>query len=132
MAITRLSSRHVLAEKQAWSMKKEGRSMRDDKGSLLGGMGWAFVIGGLVGGGIALLLAPQSGSASRKQLRGYARRVEESIHGLTDKVAEVFDEAVDKGREFVKDNQAVLSEAAEAGRAAIQREREPLSAEKKA
>ena len=106
--------------------------MRDDKGSLLGGMGWAFVIGGLVGGGIALLLAPQSGSASRKQLRGYARRVEESIHGLTGKVAEVFDEAVDNGREFVKDNQAVLSEAAEAGRAAIQREREPLSAEKKA
>jgi gas vesicle protein len=106
--------------------------MRDDKGSLLGGMGWAFVIGGLVGGGIALLLAPQSGSASRKQLRGYARRVEESIHGLTDKVAKVFDETVDKGREFVKDNQAVLSEAAETGRAAIQREREPLSAEKKA
>ena len=94
--------------------------MRDDKGSLLGVMGWAFVIGGLVGGGIALLLAPQSGSASRKQLRGYARRVEESIHGLTGKVAEVFDETV------------VLSEAAEAGRAAIQREREPLSAEKKA
>jgi len=106
--------------------------MRDDKGSLLGGMGWAFVIGGLVGGGIALLLAPQSGSASRKQLRGYARRVEESIHGLTDKVAEVFDETVDKGREFVKDKQAVLSEAAEAGRAALQREHEPLSAEKKA
>ena len=106
--------------------------MRDDKGSLLGGMGWAFVIGGLVGGGIALLLAPQSGSASRKQLRGYARRVEESIHGLTGKVAAVFDETVDKGREFVKDKQAVLSEAAEAGRAAIQREREPLSAEKKA
>jgi len=106
--------------------------MRDDKGSLLGGMGWAFVIGGLVGGGIALLLAPQSGSASREQLRGYARRVEENIHGLTDKVAEVLDQTVDKGREFVKDNQAVLSEAAEAGRAAIQREREPLSAEKKA
>jgi len=37
-------------------------------------------------------------------LRGYARRVEESIHGLTDKVAEVFDETVDKGREFVKDS----------------------------
>ena len=113
-------------------MKKEGRSMTDDKGSLLGVAGWGFVIGGLVGGGIALLLAPQSGSASREQLRGYARRVEENIHGLTDKVAEVLDQTVDKGREFVKDNQAVLSEAAEAGRAAIQREREPLSAEKKA
>jgi gas vesicle protein len=106
--------------------------MRDDKGSLLGGMGWAFVIGGLVGGGIALLLAPQSGSASREQLRGYARRVEENIHGLTDKVAEALDQTMDQGREFVKETQAVLSEAVEAGRAAVQREHEPLSATKKA
>ena len=113
-------------------MKKEGRSMTDDKGSLLGVAGWAFVIGGLVGGGIALLLAPQSGSASREQLRGYARRVEENIHGLTGKVAEVLDQTVDKGREFVKDKQEGMSEAVEAGRAAMQREREPLSAAKKA
>ena len=32
-------------------MGKEGRSMTDDRGSLLGVAGWAFVIGGLVGGG---------------------------------------------------------------------------------
>ena len=113
-------------------MGKEGCSMTDDRGSLLGVVGWAFVIGGLVGAGVALLLAPQSGSASREQLRGYARRVEENIHGLTGKVAEVFDEAVDKGREFVKDKQEVLSEAVEAGRSAMQREREPLSETKKA
>jgi gas vesicle protein len=106
--------------------------MTDDKGSLLGVVGWAFVIGGLVGAGAALLLAPQSGSASREQLRGYGRRVEENIHGLTGKVGEVFDQTLDKGRDFVKDKQAVVSEAIEAGRAAMQREREPLSATKKA
>jgi hypothetical protein len=39
---------------------------------------------------------------------------------------------VDKGREFVKDKQEGMSEAVEAGRAAMQREGEPLSAAKKA
>ena len=106
--------------------------MTDDNGCLRGVAGWGFVFGGWVGGGIALLLAPQSGSASREQLRGYARRVEENIHGLTGKVAEVLDQTVDKGREFVKDKQEGMSEAVEAGRAAMQREREPLSAAKKA
>jgi gas vesicle protein len=119
-------------QKRDGQMEKEGRSMADDRGSLLGVVGWAFVIGGLVGVGVALLLAPQSGSASREQLRGYARRVEEKIHGPTDKVAEVFDQTVDKGREFVKDKQEVLSEAVEAGRAAMQQKREPLSEAKEA
>ena len=81
-----------------------------------------------MGAGVALLLAPKSGSASREQLRGYARRVEENMHGLTGKVAEALDQTVDKGREFVKEKQAVLSEAV----AAVQREREPMSATKKA
>ena len=79
--------------------------MTDDRGSLLGVVGWAFVIGGLVGAGVTLLLAPQAGSASREQLRGYAGRVEENLHGLTGKVAEVFGQTVDKGRKFVKDKQ---------------------------
>ena len=92
----------VVAEKEGWSMKKEGRSMTDDKGSLLGVAGWAFVIGGLVGGGIALLLAPQSGSVSREQLRGYARRVEENIHGLTGKVAEVLTRRWTRGANLSK------------------------------
>ena len=39
---------------------------------------------------------------------------------------------MDKGREFIKEKKAVLTEAVEAGRAAMQRERERLSGEKKA
>jgi hypothetical protein len=42
------------------------------------------------------------------------------------------DQAVDKGREFIKDKQAVLTEAVEAGRTAMQWERERLSGQKKA
>jgi gas vesicle protein len=106
--------------------------MADDRGCSLGAVGLAFVTGGLAGTAVALLLAPQSGRESREQVRGYARRAEEHVHELADKATQVLDQAVDKGREFIKDKQAVVTEAVEAGRTAMQWERERLSGEKKA
>jgi gas vesicle protein len=111
--------------------EKEGRTMADDRGSSLGAVGLAFLTGGLVGAAVALFLAPQSGRKSREQLRGYARRAEDQVHGLADKATHILDQAVDKGREFIKDTQAIVTEAVEAGRTAMEWERERLSAEKK-
>jgi gas vesicle protein len=112
-------------------MEKEERSMADNRGYSLGEVGLAFVTGGLLGAVAALLLTPQSGHQSQEQLRGYARRAEEGVHELADKAGEVVDQALDKGRQFIKDKQAVLTEAVEAGRTAMQRERERLSKETK-
>ena len=81
---------------------------------------------------MALVLAPQSGREAREQVRGYARRTQEQVHELADTATQVLDQAVDKGREFLKDTQAVVTEAVGAGRMAMQRERERLSGEKKA
>jgi gas vesicle protein len=106
--------------------------MADDRGCSLGAVGLAFVTGGLAGAAVALLLAPQSGRESREQVRGYARRAEEHVHELTEKATQVLDQAVDKGREFIKDKQAVVTEAVEAGRTAMQWERERVSGETKA
>lgn len=94
--------------------------MADDRGCSLGAVGLAFLGGGLVGAVVALLLAPQSGRESRAQLRGYARRAEENVHELADAATQVLDQAVDQGRKFSKDSQAVLSEAVKAGRALMQ------------
>ena len=106
--------------------------MADDRGCSLGVVGLAFVGGGLVGAAMALLLVPQSGRESREQLRGYARRAEEHAHELAEKATDLMDQAVDKGREFVQEKKMVLAEAVEAGRTAMQRERERLSGEKTA
>jgi len=106
--------------------------MADERGCSLGAVGIAFVGGGLVGAAMALLLAPQSGRESREQMRGYARRAEEQVHELADTATQALDQAVDKGLEFMKDKRAVLTEAVEAGRAAMSRERGRLSGEKKA
>ncbi|MEP6957854.1 MAG: YtxH domain-containing protein [Nitrospirota bacterium] len=105
--------------------------MGDDRGCSLGVVGLAFVSGGLVGAAVALLLAPQTGRKSRAQLQRYARRAEKNINELAETATEVLDHAVDKGREFIKDKQAVLTEAVEAGRTALQWEAERPSSHKK-
>ena len=102
--------------------------MANDRGCSLGAVGLAFVTGGLAGAAVALLLAPQSGREAREQVRGYARRAEAQVHELVDTATLV----MDQGHEFIKDKQAVVTEAVEAGRKAMQRERERLSGEKKA
>lgn len=119
----------VLHERE--ETQKEEHSMADNRGCSLGAVGLAFVTGGLLGAAAALLLAPQSGRQSQEQLRGYARRAEEGVHELADKAGEVVDRALDKGRGFIKDSQTALTEAVEAGRTAMHRERERLSGEKK-
>ena len=106
--------------------------MANDTGCSLGTVGLAFVAGGLAGAAVALLLAPQSGREAREQVRGYARRTEERVHELADTATQAMDQAVDKGHEFLKDTQSVVTEVVEAGRTAMQRERERLSGVKKA
>jgi gas vesicle protein len=60
-------------------------------------MGWSsFLSGALVGGGIALLLAPQSGTELRGMLSNYASRAKEN---LLEKAEEIYD----KGEEVVQD-----------------------------
>ena len=104
--------------------------MADERDCPFGAVGLALVSGGLLGAVMAMLLAPQSGRQTREQLRGYARRAEEKVHDLVDTAIQILDEAVNKGHEFITDKQAALSEAIEAGRAAMQRERDRLSEKK--
>ena len=98
--------------------------MGNDRGCSLGAVGLAFVTGGLAGAAMALLLTPQTGRESRKQVRGYGQRAEAQAHELADKATDVMDQAVDKGREFVQEKKMVVTEAIEAGRVAMSRERE--------
>lgn len=85
--------------------------MADNRGCSIGVAGLAFVTGGLLGAAAALLLAPQSGRESQRQLRGYARRAEEGVHELADQASAGVDQALDKGRDFINDTRTILTEA---------------------
>ena len=96
--------------------------MADDRGTSAA-VFLAFLSGAAMGAVAALLLAPQSGSESRDQLRGYARRAENDLRDLAGRAGEAFEEVVDQGKEFVETKRSVLREAFDAGRAAVKRER---------
>ena len=103
--------------------------MADDRGSSPVGVLLAFLSGAALGAVAALLLAPQTGRESREQLRGYARRVEGDLRDLAGRAGETLEEVVGEGKEFVDSKKAVLREAFDAGREAMQRERDRLRGE---
>ena len=66
-----------------------------------------FLVGGIVGAGIALLLAPKSGRELRKDIKDVAART-------GDKIAKT----VDKGRELYTESTTAVKNAIEAGKTA--------------
>jgi gas vesicle protein len=82
---------------------------RDDNG---GSVVAAFLIGAVVGAGVALLLAPATGDEMRRLLAERAREGREKAN-----------EAARQGREFVDRQREHLSTAVERGREAYQRAR---------
>ena len=76
--------------------------------------GWsAFLTGAVIGGSIALLLAPQSGTELRGMLSTYANRAKED---LLEKAEEVYD----KGKEVVQAAGESAKEFAQQGQEAVQ------------
>lgn len=103
--------------------------MADDRGSSAAGILLALLSGAAFGAVAALLLAPQTGRESREQLRGYARRAEGNLRDLAGRAGDALEEVVEEGKEFADSKKAVLREAFEAGREAMQRERDRLRGE---
>lgn len=109
--------------------------MADDRGSSAAVV-LAFLTGTALGALAALVLAPESGSDSREQLRRYARRAENNLRDLAGRAGEVYEEVVgqgrefvDQGKEFVGSKKSALREAFEAGREAMKQERDRLRGE---
>ena len=61
-----------------------------------------FITGALIGAGVALLFAPQSGAQMRGLLRDYAARAKDELDEVVDQGAEVLDNTIDRGHEFME------------------------------
>jgi gas vesicle protein len=101
-----------------------------------GGVG-SFLLGIAIGAAAALLLAPQSGAATRRDLRRGARRAKRAagdIAGdLSARVNDTFEQArdrvehgIDTARQAIDLKKRQVSRAMEAGRAAAQQARDEL------
>ena len=103
----------------------------------------AFFLGGLVGAGVALLLAPKTGTETRQIIKEYAEEAKEKAEGyldmvkgsattVADKVKDSASSVLEKGKEFVEGQKTVLTSAVEAGKEAYEKEKEKLTTEHKA
>ena len=111
--------------------------MADNQGKAT--LGSALMIAGaVIGAGVALLYAPQSGDRTRKQICRYARKtrneaeemVRDSIDNLGDLVDDLGDrtsELLDRGNEVAEDWRKSLLDALDQGQKGLERQRKRLS-----
>ena len=101
-----------------------------------GGVG-SFLLGVAIGAAAALLLAPQTGAATRRDLRRGARRARKAAQNLAGdiqgRMTDTFDQArervetgIDAARQAIELKKRQVSRAMEAGRAAAQQARDEL------
>jgi len=100
-------------------MKDEGYS----SGSVL----LSFLLGGVVGAGLALLFAPQSGRETREKIRELTDDVKEKATGYANQAKEKAASLVEEGKGFYDEKKSIIKSAVEAGKEAYEKEKEKYS-----
>lgn len=98
-----------------------------DEGYSSGSMLLSFLLGGIVGAGLALLLAPQSGQETRQKIRDLAEDVKDKATGYVDQTKQMVTSYVDKGKGLYDEKKSLVTSAIEAGKEAYEKEKEKLS-----
>jgi gas vesicle protein len=89
--------------------------MCDEKGCS-GGVFIAFLAGGLIGAGLALLYAPVSGKEARDKITEFAGDLKKKSEGWSTDIK-------DKVESFIEEEKAVVKAAYDAGREAMAKEK---------
>ena len=105
--------------------------MNEEKGFSTGAVVISFLVGGLVGAGVALLTAPQSGKETREKIKDLADDAKEKIKDLAEDAREKIKDTYRHGREVVGEKKTIISSAIEAGKKAMEEERHRMAAESK-
>lgn len=106
--------------------------MRDEGGYGAGSMFFSFILGGIVGAAIALLLAPGSGSETRQRIKEFAEDAKDKVKDYTKDAKGKVTSTIDKGRELYEEKKSAIAKAVEAGKEAYEKEKERLTKEQNA
>lgn len=90
-----------------------------------GGFG-SFLLGALVGAGLALLFAPQSGEDTQEELKERARQLRTAAEGRVREAQRTLEERMDVARDGVREKVDSVKDAVEAGRQAAREARDDL------
>jgi gas vesicle protein len=97
-----------------------------------------MIAGGIIGAGLALLYAPQSGARTRRQMARCARKVRNeaeetirvtanSINGMVDELTEKTSDLLERGGDVAEDWRRHLLDALESGQKELEKQRRRLS-----
>ena len=106
------------------------------KTAAIGGV--LLIAGGLVGAGVALIFAPQSGKQTRRDIARYGRRVRRqaedivddfagNVHGMVESIGERAEEILDRGKDMAHDAKLDLIKALEEGQAGLEKQKQRLA-----
>jgi gas vesicle protein len=87
----------------------------------------SFLLGGVVGAGLALLLAPQSGAETRRKIRELADDVKDRTDDYVRQTKDKVMSAVDDGRGYYEEKRSLIKSAIDAGKEAYEKEKEKYS-----
>jgi len=79
-----------------------------DEGYSSGSMLLSFLLGGIVGAGLALLLAPQSGEETRKKIMDLAEDVKDKTTDYVGKTKDKITSYVDEGKGLYEQKKSIV------------------------
>ena len=100
----------------------------DDNGVSASTVLVSFLAGAALGAGLALLYAPKSGREMRDQIGDLADDAVDKIKEYAKEAQDKIKATLEEGKETIMEKKSILSSAIEAGREAIQKEKEKLGA----
>ena len=98
---------------------------------------WYVVLGSLVGAGVALLFAPQTGDRTRKQLVKYGKKagnraqefvgeIAESLDGTLQEILDYSGDSIQKGKKLTDRARTEILEVLDAGKKYLEEEKTKL------
>ncbi len=100
--------------------------------------GILLVAGGLLGAGVALLFAPQSGRQTRRDISRYSRKVRRkaedivddfagNVHGMVESIGERAEDILDRGKDLAHEAKLDLLKAIDEGQAKLEKQKSRLA-----